>query len=447
MLAEPAVPSHRRLPAWRARAVLFAGLAVLALALYAFLLGYLVVYAMHAPRDFFQDYISARQLLEGRPLYPDLAPFRAAFPRPPEGFGDVEWIEVNAHPPVSILLVLPLALLPYPTASLLWEVGGLLAYAATWWLLMDGLQLYPRSRRGWLALLLGALLHPALFPSVLYATMSPCISLLLVATWACYRRGQRTLAALFLALATALKLYPALLIGVWLLRRDWRTAALTVVSTFGVLLLSLPVLTPAAYREYLAVLPRLGWWITLPGNWSLAGFFGRLFTVGPATTPLAKSPLAATLLTMLAGAGVIGLCVLAALRAPDDGSVERFDVLFASGLLALLLLSPLAWAHYTTPVVLAWCCAARGALRSGCWSSRRGRLLVALALGMLLFPLTLIVIRPLVGADAAAGQASVGPLTSLLFSSFNTYALLALLLLTVRPLQERSQATASSVTS
>src|SRR5205823_12293401 len=176
------------------------------------------------PQDLFQDYVSARQLLAGQPLYPDLAPFYNEYLARVDGSPATWVISVNAHPPASILLALPVAGLPYPEASWIWEISGVVAYVTMWWLILDGVGLRPTSGRAWCIVAVGALGYPALLTSLSSVSMSPYLSLLLVAVWYLYRRGRRGFAATLLAVAVSLKLYPALLLGVLLLRRDWRTA-------------------------------------------------------------------------------------------------------------------------------------------------------------------------------------------------------------------------------
>src|SRR5579885_1788241 len=78
--------------------------------------------------DFFQEYASARNWLEGLPVYADL---RDTAPRylgaPLEGRRSD--VVLNAHPPTSVLLALPLSWLEFADAFLIWNIVSLAALA------------------------------------------------------------------------------------------------------------------------------------------------------------------------------------------------------------------------------------------------------------------------------------------------------------------------------
>src|SRR4051794_21139132 len=75
--------------------------------------------------DFFQEWASARNFCDGLPIYTNQEESSRrylGYQRPsPEGF----FLEFNAHPPTSVLLVLPLAHLDYPDAFLAWSLLSL----------------------------------------------------------------------------------------------------------------------------------------------------------------------------------------------------------------------------------------------------------------------------------------------------------------------------------
>ena len=397
----------------------------------------LAIHAAEQPRDFVQDYVSARQLLAGQPLYPDLAPFRETFVRPPEGFGLFEYVHVNAHPPVSVLLALPVAGLPYGMATLVWEFTGLLSYAAMWWLILRGVGMPVAGRSRQLAAILAVLAFPPLTETLMSVTMSPYISLLLVAVWFWYRRGRRSWAALLLATAIALKLYPALLIGIFLVRRDWRTAAMASLAAVGIIALTLPILGVDAYREYLSVLPRISWWLATPWNLSVTGFFGRLFTDGRFTDPIIVAPALAAVLSAGVCGAVIALPAVVAVdlerRAPAEASGESFDLLYACAILALLLVCPLTWLHYAGPAALAWCILARRDCGGPDNPPACRRWLTTFAAITLIAPFVVSVWTRLINAGLFT-ETQGSAATSILLFSINTYVWLGMLVLSVREL-------------
>ena len=388
------------------------------------------------PQDLFQDYVSARQLLAGQPLYPDLAPFYNEYLARVDGSAGTWVISVNAHPPASILVALPVAGLPYPAASWIWEITGVLAYVTMWWLILDGVGLRPTSRRAWRIVAVGALGYPALLTSLSSVSMSPYLSLLLVAVWYLYRRGRRGLAATLLAVAVSLKLYPALLLGVFLLRRDWRTAFRASAVGAGIFMLTLLLFGISAYQHYLSVLSRLGVWIISRDNWSVGGLFGRLLADGGSGSGIADDRALATLVTALMCGAVVSLPSLVALRSgrgPGAAtSLEAFDALYSCGLLAMMLVSPLTWTHYSGPAILAWCVLARREFAEAGTAGLPRRLLIGIASGALVLPL-LVRIGLTYGSSLGA-QFDLSLIANLLVWPLFTYALFAMLLLGVREL-------------
>jgi hypothetical protein len=347
-----------------------------------------IEFATSTPQDFFQDYISARQLLAGEDIYPDLQPFRdTMFP------GVQDPIDVNAHPPPSVLLALPIALWPYGVASLIWELTGMLSYGLMWLLIYRGCGLRPVRYRDWLVLIFAVVSFPTLLSSLVLVTMSPYISLLLVATWYYYRRSRRTLAGVLLGLATVIKLYPFLLIGVFLLRRDWRSTLIVLATVAGVILLTLPALGMNAYERYLTVLPRVSWWSGEPGNLSLLGFFTgahRLFSGGTSTSLLPS--LTAALTALVCGVIVLRGGLLRLRADGQSGSVSwthSFDILYTCAILLLLVGEPITWTHYCAPAILAWFVVAGSARVRGQRAGIRWGFLLAIAVAVLMGPLLL----------------------------------------------------------
>lgn len=393
--------------------------------------------AARSPRDFFQDYVAARQLLVGRTLYPDLAPFRTDLFGDVRSPGLVDLIEVNAHPPLSVLLALPFAALPYEAASWAWELTGLLAFGALWWLILDGTGLRPKTPAGWVAATAAGLSYPAVLDSAIFVTLSPYVSLLLVGTWYAYRRGRPGWAAILLALAIAIKLYPALVAAAFLLRRDWRTPLRVAGWTVALGVLSLPLVGVAAYREYLEVLPRIAWWTLVPGNWSLPGTIGRWVLGGPTATTGVDGQALASVLTVAACASVVALPCLGALArssGPVGGPRPAFDPLYACMLLVVLLVSPLSWAHYSAPALLAYLLLARTAFGEH-GSPALQRTLVLIAFAALALPLIVRVGIALAGISFAE-QAAIGIAPNVTLAPLYTGSLAVLLVLLSRRLAE-----------
>src|SRR6516225_8017549 len=77
-------------------------------------------------QDFAQEWASARNYFTGRPIYANQEEtFRdyLGFKRPDATDPQARFfLKRNAHPPPAVLLALPLGLLPYPPAFLLWNL-------------------------------------------------------------------------------------------------------------------------------------------------------------------------------------------------------------------------------------------------------------------------------------------------------------------------------------
>src|SRR6266849_5031358 len=86
--------------------------------------------------DFFQEWASARNFLEGLPVYTSQEVTLERYigiKRKPE---DPRFIEYNAHPPTTVLLALPLAKLEFAHAFLIWNLVSLLALGLGSWLIV-----------------------------------------------------------------------------------------------------------------------------------------------------------------------------------------------------------------------------------------------------------------------------------------------------------------------
>jgi hypothetical protein len=164
-------------------------------------------------------YDAGARLNAGLPLYPaDADPNAAEFYR---------------YPPLLAIFFRPLALLPYETAALLWEVVVVASLVATiWWL-------GPRRRSTWIAL--GILAMPIAWAAAIGQAQVPLTFLTAVAApWS-------------IALAANLKLFPALVALWWTGRREWRALGLFAAWMAGLAAFQL-VLEPQATLDFLATL-------------------------------------------------------------------------------------------------------------------------------------------------------------------------------------------------
>ncbi len=164
-------------------------------------------------------YDAGARLNAGLPLYPaDADPNVAEFYR---------------YPPLVAIAFRPLALLPFPAATAIWEAVVIASLAGTlWWV---GL----RRRETWLAV--GILGLPIAWCVAIGQAQVPLTFLTAIgAPWS-------------IALAANLKLFPGLVALWWIGRRDWRALAEFAAWAAGLALLQL-VLAPQATIDFLGTL-------------------------------------------------------------------------------------------------------------------------------------------------------------------------------------------------
>jgi hypothetical protein len=306
-------------------------------------------------RDLTQDWLSARCYADGLSIY---TPHRESVPRFLD-YDDAgrEWtVPVNAHPPVSVLAMLPLGLLSHDAAIWAWNLASLgMLVAAT------RVILGPRGLHcEWRYLLAACTLLAASTPLAAQgaaAQFNPLLLLLVALAWSCDRREQPLAAGALIGLAAAIKLFPAVLVVIFVCRGRWKavaSAAATLVLLNAVAFVTFGSRDMLCYVQH--VVPELDAWRSAWLNCSLAGYWSRLFDVGdPGTREWFHSPLLARLLTYATS----GLLVAAVgWRAWRATTLEERDLSFAAAVVAMLLVSPVTWDHslllLVLPVSILW---------------------------------------------------------------------------------------------
>src|SRR5262249_29668490 len=248
--------------------------------------------------------------------------------------------------------VAPLVLLPVQLGALLWDVLALAALATAVTLIVRELGLKPGPWR-LAALLTLVILFPPLLNALLEAQISPLLLLLCTLAWRWTRRERTAAAGVVLGLAAALRLFPALALLYYAIRRDWRALA-TAGVTFTV---SSAVLLPfIGIDGYLAYATREApsanaQWITSGHNVSLWGFASTLLGAGDPKVSLLSAPALARPAAALLALGLV--CLLALNTAWRRHVAARADHrAFLAYVPAMLLISPLTWGHYLVMALL-----------------------------------------------------------------------------------------------
>ncbi|HEU5200197.1 MAG TPA: glycosyltransferase family 87 protein [Ktedonobacterales bacterium] len=311
------------------------------LALGVTLLTWQVATVSQSPNDFCQDYIAAQRLIHGEMPYLPLQSW-AGYAACPVA------LPYDAHPPFSVLLFVPFALLPKTPAALIWGLCSLAAYLTSGVLLLKELKW--RLLPGMALLALGSCFWTPLALAQQTQNLEQVLLLLLVVAWLLERRGHDRWAGALLGLAALLKLWPlGLLLGA-LIWRKWRLALTGGLVALLALAVTLIVPGPAAYAAYLGPV-RVSELNSVPtrASISLVGAITRVFTgypAQPSIPPLVTGlSLPSAVLVGELIAALFFLLVLAMLwwkRKREPGSPAE---LLGQGMLitALLLTFPLIW--------------------------------------------------------------------------------------------------------
>jgi hypothetical protein len=172
---------------------------------------------------------------------------------------------------------------------------------------------------------------------------------LTLALWA-LRRERDLLAGALVALGTLFKVYPLLLLALFVVKRRWWALAGFGLGMLVLNGLSIAVIGWEMHRVYLfEVLPRIGGTTSWVENQTISGFLARLFVLPTDTSIFHNRPIE---LLGLAIGGAIGLlaCLLA-LR-PARATSTSFALQYGAFALVMVLTVPAAWMHYETLLFL-----------------------------------------------------------------------------------------------
>lgn len=401
--------------------------------------------------DFFKEWASARNRLGGVPVY---APQLDSLQRHlgvelanPEGFFDA----YNTHPPLSVVLALPVAGLNYRTAHFAWKWISLGCLFATVMLVLreSGSTLRDRdderatdNTMPWLILALaGVLVCDPLLQTLIQGQPTLAIGLLLVLGWRADRHGQSMQSGVWCGLATLIKLYPGLLVAHFLVRRDGRGILGFFLGIAVGTAISVAALGWQAHVDYvMTVLPavqdqRNNW-----GNVSVLAFWDHIFGEPTGSIlPWRALPDWGRALGLVSAVAIIGWSLWLTWKDRRDSETERVtavDRSFSALLIAMTLCAPLSWQHgfvlLLIPLAVLW-------RMVPAWSWQRvGLVAVVLALWLparwtwdVVIPAEPVVVteRPRTGPANLRGARVARPWQSLTALSYQTYALIGGLLL------------------
>jgi hypothetical protein len=331
-------------------------------------------------------------------------------------------LEVNAHPPASVLIALPFAALSYSNATLVWNLLSLAALAISLWLIARALNFEFTAWSIFPVVALLLLCSP-FREQISQGQLNLVLLLLITAAWVASRTRYDAMAGLMLGLATAVKLFPGFLFLYFVIQRRWKVVWSGIAAFLGVTALTVAVFGSDTFAAYVYdVLPKVKDFRSSWVNASIIGLFAKLFN--PATdiervVPLLRSPLTARLASAFACAGILALWAPIVWRAKNQ---REKDLAYGLTICTMLLISPITWDHYflllLVPLAILWVRLPKSA------GARSAFLLVVLLL--CLPPASLW------NAVIPGGRAGIArPAHSITVLAYGTYALIAVLAYTV----------------
>jgi len=306
--------------------------------------------------DFFQEWASARNYREGLPIYMGLG--EAVKRHLGESERDQIFIEVNAHPPTSVLLAVPFAAINYQDADLIWNLLMLVSFIICLIVVISELGL-PFQWWSWAPIIVLTLLCNPFRQQMTQGQLNLLLLPMFIGFWIADRRGKPIWMGIALGLATACKLFPGALFLYLLLTRQWRAMAVAILTIAIVTGFTVALFGVETFQTYVfEVLPRVKCFVSGWMNLSLTGLWTKLFD--PAENldrvePLFRSPLLARVGAL--GSSTLVVIVLAWVIVKSKSRAER-DSAYGLSLTAMLLISPIAWDHYLlllmVPLTLTW---------------------------------------------------------------------------------------------
>jgi alpha-1,2-mannosyltransferase len=282
--------------------------------------------ALHKGGDFDVFLQAGQRVMDRQPLYEGSGPGAGVIGPPFQGVFFVPFAAVG-HAPERV-------------PAVLWYLLNLIALAAgVWWWARANDVVAPG--RSWdqpaVLLPLLAVILPAQTNFEHQNMNALLLGLTGAAAWS-WTRGHSATSGALIGLAAALKAFPALLLIVFLVRRDWRALASGVLT--GIALSASPALwygTDAVvplFRRWLEVSAE-GGWPTRVQNQSIVAMTSRFW-------PDAATSIAIALIAIL------GIVLIMTIRRSADGkrAPARTGAALALALAIAVLVSPIAWDHY-----------------------------------------------------------------------------------------------------
>lgn len=271
--------------------------------------------------DFNIYYRGATRLLQGEPLYENLAS------------------NDYVGPSFLVQLIAPLvALTDYSTARTIWMLLSFAASVAATALIATLLPTRAAQIGLWV---LSLLLFPT-FLALWMGQVAVILFFLLIAAWWAYRSGQRAWCGMLLGIAIWTKFFPALIVVYFLWKREGRVVLWAVIASIAAVVFQIAGTGFDTFVDYYTrVLPQLAsegqpefaW-----ANHSVLGFAQKTFILTPNSVPLVESDFLVQITRWSLTLGMLGALFFLTFKLMRQTSTQRFDVEYALVLCTALLL-------------------------------------------------------------------------------------------------------------
>ena len=266
---------------------------------------------------------------------------------PAAAYGRTVALEHFTYPPPVAVMVSPLAAMPYGAAQAAWLTLGLASLMAG--TLIAAMAVLPPSLPRVRIAVLSALLFPLATYNLWHGQMNQIIFLMMAAALWCYVNRKYRLFAAIIAVATAIKLAPALLALMLIRRRLWAALAIQVgltVAIFGAGILAVGVdATRFWFQVVLPVLSRGNGWLY---NQSWNGVLHRL--LNNSVLEFQTTPLWLTLSVLLFELTTVWFLWTAIHPRREDKAQLSGE--FAVAVCAMLLAATITWLPHTVHMLL-----------------------------------------------------------------------------------------------
>jgi hypothetical protein len=245
------------------------------------------------------------------------------------------------YPPLLAYLIQPLALASPLQGQIAWFLINSGALAGLIWLCirLSGSAL---ARQYWGLVVLGTLVAPPTRLCLQLGQLGILIALLIVGSFALARR-HAAFSGLLLALASVVKLYPALLGIYYLIRGSRRVVYGSAVCAAALLALSVLFYGASPYINFVRKVLVSGYYpYAAEFNISLVGYWDRLLAASLYAVPLINAPVLARLVAVVCSIAVLGVCFWSTRSAGEQMTTQ---LQFGVWLCGMLLLSPINGAY------------------------------------------------------------------------------------------------------